>query len=261
MISDNSVVIHVPHASTIIPKEYLDGILFSKEELEDEILWATDILCDDLFAPAFGTRVIAESSRLACDVERMRDDADEPCALFGNGLLYTHTQRGIAFRQPDNALRERALIEIYDPHHLKLTAAVNDALCASDTCLIIDGHSFCDDLAVGENLPDFCLGTDGFHTPGILIERAKSFLESKGYSVAINYPYSGSMVPMAYYKKDKRVKTLMLEMNKRLYLNQSLPGGSNQYLHFCEMLSDRYPCIKETITELIMTLIKSGEAL
>ena len=174
------LVIHIPHASTVFPAEYLKGIMFTEKELTKEILWATDSFCDELFNVSFGTHIVSEYSRLACDVERFRDDAEEPSARKGNGLLYTHTQRGVVFREPDNDLRVKALENIYDPHHYRLTTAVEEVLKKDAPCLIIDGHSFCDDPIVGDNLPDFCLGTDEYHTPIRLVEAAQSFLEGKG---------------------------------------------------------------------------------
>ena len=51
-----------------------------------------------------------------------------------------------------------------------MTEAVDESLSANDHCLIIDGHSFPALLLTYELeqtafRPDFCLGTDDFHTP------------------------------------------------------------------------------------------------
>ena len=240
------LIIHIPHSSTSIPDEYMNGILLSEEELASELLWATDSFCDELFDAGFGTRIVAEYSRLVCDVERMRNDSDEPYAQKGNGLLYTLTQRGALFRNLDNALREKVLEDIYDPHHAKLTSVVDEALSSYGMCLIIDLHSFCDDPCVGENLPDFCIGTDEFHTPKKLYELAQAHLIGKGYTVSVNYPYSGSMVPAKYYRKDKRVISMMIEVNKRLYLDCDMKNKSGEYLK-----------TKQIVTELITSIFKS----
>ena len=41
-----------------------------------------------------------------------------------------------------------------------------------------------------------------------------------GLSVEINYPYSGSLVPNYVFNKkiDKKVVSIMIEINKRIYL-------------------------------------------
>ena len=64
----------------------------------------------------------------------------------------------------------------YIPHHQKLTDAVEESLLANDHCLIIDGHSF-PALPLPYELnqtafrPDFCIGTDDFHTPEELVTK------------------------------------------------------------------------------------------
>jgi N-formylglutamate deformylase len=38
--------------------------------------------------------------------------------------------------------------------------------------------------------------------------------------VGINRPYAGALVPMAYYQKDRRVASILLEVNRRLYMDE-----------------------------------------
>ncbi len=92
-------------------------------------------------------------------------------------------------------------------------------------CLIIDGHSFFESPLPYENdqsvnRPDICIGTDDFHTPGEVEAELSSFFISRGYSVAVNRPFAGAIVPGKYYKKNKRVQSVMIEINRRLYINQ-----------------------------------------
>ena len=100
---------------------------------------------------------------------------------------------------------------------------MEESFLANNHCLIIDGHSF-PALPLPYELnqtafrPDFCLGTDDFHTPEELVERVEKILESCGYSTARDQPFSGTIVPMKQYKKDWRVHLLMIEVNRWLYL-------------------------------------------
>jgi N-formylglutamate amidohydrolase len=41
--------------------------------------------------------------------------------------------------------------------------------------------------------------------------------EFSEYKIGLNTPYSGSLVPMKYWQKDNRVKSVMIEINKRIY--------------------------------------------
>ncbi len=38
------------------------------------------------------------------------------------------------------------------------------------------------------------------------------------WSVGINRPYAGTLVPTTFYGKDQRVLSVMIEVNRRLYL-------------------------------------------
>jgi N-formylglutamate deformylase len=47
-----------------------------------------------------------------------------------------------------------------------------------------------------------------------------------GYSVGIDRPYAGTMVPMAFYQKDRRIASIMIEVNRSLYMDE-LAGMKN----------------------------------
>ena len=220
------VVVHVPHASVDIPVEYGKSILLSKAYLWREMRRMTDAFCDELYdAPEFPVRVIAKHSRLVCDVERFRDDKLEPRARNGQGLMYTRTVFGKRIRLNDSRLREKILLEVYDPHHERLTAAVDTALDRYGKCLIIDGHSFPSSTVVKPlgifSRPDFDIGTDLYHTPDGLRKKLCDKVMELGYSVKVNTPFSGAITPMKHYQKDKRVVSVMFEANRRLYMNSS----------------------------------------
>ncbi|MCL2285774.1 MAG: N-formylglutamate amidohydrolase [Firmicutes bacterium] len=208
------VVVHIPHTSTFIPDEYRQTILLNDAELHNELAVMTDAFCDRLYDfPGVGDTIFAPLSRLVCDMERFRDDESEPCAKIGQGLMYTHTHDGKLLRKYDNALREKILAEYYDPHHARLTAAVDAALAKYGKCLIIDGHSFPD----GPSMPDFDIGTDNFHTPQNLRDALCKRIGELGFSHLVNIPYSGTITPMNHYGKDSRVKSVMIETNRKLY--------------------------------------------
>ena len=77
--------------------------------------------------------------------------------------------------------------------------------------------------------PDFNLGTDAFHTSPELANLAEQFFVERGFTVEINRPYAGTLVPMRWYNNDKRVQSLMLEVNRRLYLK---PGTNEKNSYF-----------------------------
>ena len=104
---------------------------------------------------------------------------------------------------------------------------------SNDHCLIIDGHSF-PALPLPYELnqtafrPDFCLGTDDFHTSEELVARFEKILESCGYSTARDQPFNGTIVPKKHYRKDHRVQSLMIEINRWLYLGEDYSVDSER---------------------------------
>jgi N-formylglutamate amidohydrolase len=109
------------------------------------------------------------------------------------------------------------------PHHAKRTRLVEEALAAHGRALIIDGHSFPSrplpvDLDQSPERPDICIGTDGFHTPPQLVEALIDTCAEFGWSVAVDRPYTGTLVPLVHCGKDSRVVSVLIEVNRRLYL-------------------------------------------
>ena len=68
--------------------------------------------------------------------------------------------------------------------------------------------------------PDVCIGVNGavFRSARIIAER----FQSEGYSVKINEPFAGALVPLKY-GNDPRVQSVMIELNRRIYDNASFP--------------------------------------
>ena len=67
---------------------------------------------------------------------------------------------------------------------------------------------------------DICIGTDPFHTPQAVRDAIIAAAEVDGYSVAVNAPFSGALVPLSSYRKDRRVLSVMIEVNRRLYMEE-----------------------------------------
>ena len=68
--------------------------------------------------------------------------------------------------------------------------------------------------------PDFYLGTDDFHTSTELVGVTEAKLQHMGYSTVRNEPFSGTIVPLTHYRKDQRVQSQMIKINRELYLKR-----------------------------------------
>lgn len=235
------IILHIPHSSTIIPLK--DGYLVDYKVLKDEQLKLTDWYTDDLFNSETELSVIAPFSRIFCDPERFPDDNQEVMAQYGMGVLYEKSDDGRVIRQVTEALRTKILNQFYWPHHKRLSEAVKDQLEQYGKAIIIDCHSYPSvplkrDLNKELNRPDFNIGTDGFHTPKKLIDISEAFFKERGYSLGIDWPYKGAIVPLEYYQKDKNVQTIMLEINRALYLNEPRNDKSDRYSEIKKVTGD-----------------------
>jgi N-formylglutamate amidohydrolase len=226
------LVLHIPHSSAVIPD--FEGYVSTENEIQQEIIKLTDWYTDDLFDSELDDKIITPFSRIFCDVERFADDDLEVMAKFGMGVLYEKFDNGNKLRIVSAKLKSDVLKSYYWNHHNRLNDVVKNHLDQTKSCLILDCHSFPSSpfscaLVQDDNTPDFNIGTDSFHTPSHLIEATQEFFKSRGLSLGIDTPYSGSIVPMEYYQKDSRVGSIMLEVNRRMYLNEPTNEKSLNY--------------------------------
>jgi N-formylglutamate amidohydrolase len=68
------------------------------------------------------------------------------------------------------------------------------------------------------------------HSSKHLVRIAVNALQSHNHTVALNYPYSGSMIPLKYLG-DTRVQTIMIEINRNLYQKQNALASISNYRH------------------------------
>ena len=220
---NDPILLHIPHSSTLIPKEYEEDYTV---DLPNELRFMTDWYTEELFDyPA--TKLVFPVSRLVCDVERFRDSRLEEMSRRGMGACYTHGYMGSRIRSLSREKEEQILQRWYDPHHRSLKDMTAEKLDHYGTCLIIDCHSFHASPLPYEpdkrdKRPDICIGADPFHTPGQVIELLTRSFAQRGYSVAVNSPYSGAITPLDYYRRNRDVMSVMIEVNRGLYLSNDL---------------------------------------
>jgi N-formylglutamate amidohydrolase len=247
MKSKPNIILHIPHSSTAIP--FKDGFIADENELRNELKLLSDWFTDELFDLPY-PKVIAPFSRLFCDVERFPDDESEIMSQFGMGMCYTSLDNGKLMRNVSPELRNRIKSEYYDPHHKRLEDLTDEMLASYGTTLIIDCHSF-EDLPNNRYLvkeiprPDFCIVTIDYHTPEIKTKNIREYLINNGFSVEMNKPYSETLIPMKYYKKDKNIHGIMIEVNRKLYMTKIL----NEVCRNKEFLKIK-SIIKDVVIEL-----------
>lgn len=233
-------LIHIPHSSQELPDIFWENVIIKKEKLLKE----NKLLCDekvDEFVPLDITNVVKfPYSRMFCDVERFRNDEDEIMSKLGMGAIYTMTSDKTIFSKYNESYKEKVLTEYYDKHHKELYELCKQIIEMYKKCYIIDLHSFSDEMVLKmlgkTNNPDICIGVDLEFQDENFTEFTINHFNHYGYTVMINHPYSGTIVPTPYYvAKDQRVKSLMIEINKRIYLN-----NQRQFDEFNNCMNDYF---------------------
>jgi N-formylglutamate amidohydrolase len=247
------VVFHVPHDSTDIPAEVRSQYLLDDGQLLHEIVLMTDHLTSELFTQRVPDNQVVRApvSRLVVDCERFENDADEPMAGRGMGVVYQRTSDGSPLRRPISECERRALLDDwYWPHHSRLTNAVQRTLDHHGHALLIDAHSFPSKALRYEqdqrdDRPEICIGTtDPYHTPKSLEDAFVCAFRDRGFDTRLNQPFSGVLVPARHYRSDPRVRAVMVEVNRALYLDEATARKRHGFQSFAEELRE---CIREAI--------------
>ena len=119
-----SMILHLPHASTLIPEDLRNDFLLSDQELQEELNRITDHATDVIFQQAFSEAkaIMFPVSRLVVDPERFSEDSQEPMSQVGMCVTYTKgSLRQPLRKQPTQEKRQELLERYYIPHHQKLS--------------------------------------------------------------------------------------------------------------------------------------------
>ncbi|MFF0818312.1 N-formylglutamate amidohydrolase [Rhodococcus sp. NPDC003318] len=252
------MLIHVPHASHIIPPDVRADLLLNDAELAAELDESTDTATDEIAAVAVRhTRwrpatVVNTLSRLVIDPERF-PDARETANEFGRGAVYTRTCNGAPLRAEPYPRAADLLDAHFRPYTAAITAAVEDRLHACGRAVIIDLHSYPEKPSGFENpdaaRPALCIGTDPAHTPDWLTDATRGAFASLTEidHIAENTPYAGSYVPLHHYGRDERVASVMIELRRDVYLTE--PRTPN--LSRVDRLARALAILIDTATDLV----------
>lgn len=230
------VVLHVPHSSREVSPDARRSILLDDAALEGELDAMTDAWTDRIAeaaraaaartAPARPTpwAFVNRRSRLVVDPERFPDDREEMLAV-GMGAVYTRTSQRTPLREDDPAVTRELVDRYFHPYADALTELVQQRLDACATALILDVHSYPTralpyEVHQDESRPEICLGVDEHHTPPELVEAARVAFAGFG-TVTVNEPFHGTYVPLDFYRTDPRVRSLMIEIRRDVYVDGS----------------------------------------
>jgi N-formylglutamate amidohydrolase len=222
------IVCNIPHDSTIIPKQFKEDFSIDNNELKAEAFELADLHTKDLFEPLLKkyNGIVSKISRLVVDIERFDNDNLETMSSVGMGVLYEKSTKGKSIRKLSRARKNQLLHSVYYPYHQNLETLADICLKKFGKCLIIDCHSFPEIARTYEpdqskRNHDICLGSNHFHTPKIIFDTFKDNFKKGGFKVKQNIPFSGTIVPAKYFNKNKNVYSIMIEVNRKLYMDEN----------------------------------------
>jgi N-formylglutamate amidohydrolase len=116
---------------------------------------------------------------------------------------------------------------------------------------LIDGHSFPSrplpyEAEQSPGRPEICVGTDPYHTPSWLRDLAVAAFERQGFRVAVDRPFSGALVPMAFYGTDARVAAFMVEVNRGLYMDERTGERAGPFVELRRRVRDALTHVIDT---------------
>jgi N-formylglutamate amidohydrolase len=149
--------------------------------------------------------VVFPYSRFVCDAERLEND---PLEEIGQGIIYK--EFGNFKRKDMNEEQIKNTMRLWEEHQMRLKSCIK-----SPQTVLIDCHSFPSDLSDC----NICIGhNDDWSYNKEIVDGIAKIFKSMGYSVEINKPYSNSISP----KMPFPYTSVMIEVNKRVYMNESL---------------------------------------
>ncbi|HLR78377.1 MAG TPA: N-formylglutamate amidohydrolase [Burkholderiaceae bacterium] len=230
-----------PHSGTTYPADFdvciPMGILRTAEDTYVDELWSA-------IPDVGGTLLSANFPRTYIDANRDVTDIDpgllaepwpdtlmptEKSTLMGHGLLWKNVR--------DTPIYDRKLWvgevlnrigTYYQPYHHTLREQLDAAHAEFGCVWHLNLHSMPSDtfellgVAPSERLADFVLGDlDGTSCDPTLTGIVEDFLTEAGYTVARNLPFKGATLVEQHGKPAARRNSLQIEINRKLYMNES----------------------------------------
>ena len=217
------IVLHLPHNSTYIPDDF-DWNL-DQHTLYQEIHRLVDHHTLELFSTSHRRRCHNSAGPVGYILTRnaLQTEKRRRWIKLGWGCLYPYDRRREVREDDLDTDYECKLERLYHPYHQQFTQIVDDMLSRFGRVLIDDGHSYPKHPLPYGNLelrPQIDIGTwtePDRHTPQVLIEHTSKFFRERGYSVDLDTPFKGSIIPTKFIG-DTRVQTMMLEIRRDVYL-------------------------------------------
>lgn len=258
-----ALVCDSPHSGTDYPSDFDYSVdsadLRKSEDTHVHWLWGA-------VPQVGGTLVQATFPRSYIDVNRHTQDIDvrmladawpgevnpsERCLALGNGLVFSHTPTMTPIYTRRLTAREVAhrIDHYWKPYRHALKQALLFAAAADGRRWHLNLHSMPSNAyeRLGRQAPgplaDVVLGDlNGRSCSANFIAAVAAAFRQRGYSVAMNDPYSGQDLLREFGHPAQGHESLQIEINRALYLNEQtralLPSATGLREHIGEVLQD-----------------------
>lgn len=246
------LVLASPHSGQEFPREFLESVNMS----EDKLRGNEDSFVDELVLAASETGI----PLLCMNISRAFVDANRDKIEIDPQMYYNYSQRediqggircrvGFGVIHRINAQRENIysgllnydevmerIKNVYDVYHAHLQALINKVSRKFGFCYVLDCHSMPSKICslMQEDKPiDFCLGTLFEQScPNEVADFFAKSLETQGYKVVMNCPYSGAYTTFNYCQPRKNIFTLQMEANRSLYMDEIVHKKNTNFQTF-----------------------------
>ncbi len=251
------IVLSSPHSGDVFPQEFLAHSALTEKELRaSEDCYVTDLVKE---ASNSGIPLLSMNiSRTFVDVNRdkielddgmfynapVRNDINSRRCRVGLGVLHrvVYPSKNIYNGLLNYNEAQERIKKVYDVYHKRLTRLVEQCVKQFGYCYIVDCHSMpsmiCNIMNESRQL-DFCIcNLFDESCPVEVSAYLKKMLEQNGeYRVECNRPYSGAYITFNYCQPRRKIYTLQLEVNRKLYMNEKTYHKTVQFQNISDNLS------------------------
>lgn len=234
-VLESAIVVSIPHSGNFVPKEFLNNIRLSKEELR----LSEDSYTDEIFSSSLSLNIPtirANYSRNYIDVNREPFELKQKMfidklpsyinhnsirAEKGFGTIPEIVSKGKKIYKDKLTFAEvkERIRNIYHPYHDKLEEVIKLVNKKFGFCILIDAHSMPSSKKITST--DFVLGNNYNQScTEELTNLISSYLQSIGYKVSYNFPYPGGYTTKHYGYPELGVEAIQIEINRSLYMNE-----------------------------------------
>tara|TARA_B100002052_G_scaffold261112_1_gene254786 strand:- start:160 stop:1026 length:867 start_codon:yes stop_codon:yes gene_type:complete len=241
IVNDISIVLTSPHSGSFYSETFKKELNLSLSKVRTIEDVKVDKIINGLSENNFDI-LTTDCPRSLIDLNRSKLDIDSSMfynfpneieiknikSKYGIGLFLKNIdESNIMYNKKiDWLTRDQLIKKIYEPWHHKLSTILESKFNTHKNYLLIDMHSFTPNQD-NKNY-DFVI-SDNFSksAQNKFVYFLRDIMEKNGFSVALNYPYSGGYIVKKYSNKELNKNVIQIEINKKLYLKSNFEINDN----------------------------------